>query len=46
LRARLKKLDLRRIRGFLRLLEDAVGRTDLKQSFEKELAAERRKAKR
>ena len=46
LRARLKKLDLRRIRGFLRLLEDAVGQTDLKQSFEKELAAERRKVKR
>lgn len=46
LRARLKKLDLRRIRGFLRLLEDAIGQTDLKQSFEKELAAERRKAKR
>jgi len=46
LRARLKKLDLRRIRGFLRLLEDAIGRTDLKQSFEKELAAERKKANR
>lgn len=45
LRARLKKLDLRRIRGFLRLLEDAVGQTDLKQSFERELAAERRKVK-
>jgi hypothetical protein len=46
LRERLKKLDLRRIRGFLRLLEDAIGQTDLLESFEAELATVRRKAKR
>ena len=46
LRERLAKLDLRRIRSRLRLLEEALGQDDLKPLFEKELAFARRARKR
>ena len=43
LRALLDKLDLRRVRRLLRLLERAIGQDDLASGFGKELAAARRK---
>ncbi len=41
--ARLGKLDVRRIRRLLRLLEGAIDQTDLRPLFERELAAARRR---
>jgi hypothetical protein len=42
LRARLETLDLAHIRRLLRLLQQALGQSDLKPLFEKELALIRR----